>query len=480
MPNVALRPDWKTALTFVGAVTLWRLTALGFDRTDLWVDEAQYWLWSQNLDWGYFSKPPMIAFLVRAVTDLAGSDSAFWIRANGAVLHGVTAGLIGLTAARLYDGRIGAWAAMIYATAPFVTLGSWLFSTDTVLLPFFALALYAWVRMREAASVRWAIVCGFAIGCGFLSKYAVIYLPLSLVVAVVLIPNARVAWRDAGIVAISALVVAAPNLIWNVANGGTTVRHIAEDNAKIGEASLDATRAAEFVLSQFAVFGPVLFAALLGTIWLLLRRRAPVHSGFLTVLSLTVVLLITIQAARAGANANWAVTAYVAGSILAASVLIKWPRVLLASMGLHLAFALIFPMAFVFADQIRLPNGRLLAERYVGTVALSRDIAEVAQREGLTVIVAERRGVLADLFHTLRNDGLVIHAPQPKGLPKNYYEQVFPLPDDQTGNVMFVTGGSPPCPEASEVGVIAPENGIYRGQTFRYFRTPANCLRGGS
>ena len=64
MPNdVTLRLDWKTAAAVVGALTLWRLVALGFDRTDLWVDEAQYWLWGQNLDWGYFSKPPMIAFL---------------------------------------------------------------------------------------------------------------------------------------------------------------------------------------------------------------------------------------------------------------------------------------------------------------------------------------------------------------------------------------------------------------------------------
>jgi hypothetical protein len=40
---------------------------------DLYVDEAYYWGWSQNLDWGYFSKPPVIAALIAASTALLGN-----------------------------------------------------------------------------------------------------------------------------------------------------------------------------------------------------------------------------------------------------------------------------------------------------------------------------------------------------------------------------------------------------------------------
>ncbi|MBT8408139.1 MAG: glycosyltransferase family 39 protein [Alphaproteobacteria bacterium] len=480
MPNVALRPDWRFAAAVIGALTLWRLIALGFDRTDLWVDEAQYWLWSQNLDWGYFSKPPMIAFWLRAVTDLAGSDSAFWIRASGSVLHALTAGLIGLSAARLFDPRIGAWAAMIYATAPFVTLGSWLFSTDTMMLPFFALALYAWLRLRDGRSLAWAVICGAAIGAGFLSKYAVIYLPISLALASALIPGARIAWRDAGIVALTALVVSAPNILWNVATGGTTVRHIAEDNAKLGSATFDLAKMGEFLASQFVVFGPILFAAILSVVWLLIRRQTASPTGFLVILSLTVVILLSIQAARAGANANWAVTAYVAGSILAASVLISHPRLLMTSFVLHLVFALAFPVAFMAADTIRLPGGRLLAERYVGPSELSLTIADTADKAGLSVIVAERRGVLADLFHTLRDRDFSIFAVPPDALPRNYYQQVFPLPAGQSGDVLLATSGDLPCPEAVEIGQSTAEDGIYRDLTFRFYEVAAACLRAGS
>jgi len=36
-------------------------------------DEAQYWAWSQNLDWGYFSKPPLIAWVIALPTSLFGN-----------------------------------------------------------------------------------------------------------------------------------------------------------------------------------------------------------------------------------------------------------------------------------------------------------------------------------------------------------------------------------------------------------------------
>jgi hypothetical protein len=68
------------ALVFVTAVTLLRWVFLALDRTDLFVDEAQYWLWGQHFAFGYYSKPPMIARLIGAVTTVAGSDSTFWVQ----------------------------------------------------------------------------------------------------------------------------------------------------------------------------------------------------------------------------------------------------------------------------------------------------------------------------------------------------------------------------------------------------------------
>ena len=60
----------RSGLFIILTITLWRIVLLRFDTTDLFVDEAQYWLWSQHLDFGYYSKPPMIAWVIRAATAL--------------------------------------------------------------------------------------------------------------------------------------------------------------------------------------------------------------------------------------------------------------------------------------------------------------------------------------------------------------------------------------------------------------------------
>src|SRR4051812_26093343 len=39
---------------------------------DLAPDEAHYWDWSRKLDWSYYSKGPLVAWLIRAGVELFG------------------------------------------------------------------------------------------------------------------------------------------------------------------------------------------------------------------------------------------------------------------------------------------------------------------------------------------------------------------------------------------------------------------------
>ncbi|MET0689113.1 MAG: hypothetical protein ABWY38_07955, partial [Methyloceanibacter sp.] len=55
--------DYLLRLTLcLGILLAVRLAAVHASTTDLVLDEAQYWTWSRALDFGYFSKPPMIAW----------------------------------------------------------------------------------------------------------------------------------------------------------------------------------------------------------------------------------------------------------------------------------------------------------------------------------------------------------------------------------------------------------------------------------
>ncbi len=138
-------------LAAIALVTLWRVALLPFDRADLYVDEAQYWFWGRELAWGYYSKPPLIGWILRLSTAIGG-DGAFWIRLPLPLIHAGTAVLVALIGRRLADARVGALAGVAFVTVPGVALASLLVSTDTPLLFCFALAMLAQLQGQTAAA----------------------------------------------------------------------------------------------------------------------------------------------------------------------------------------------------------------------------------------------------------------------------------------------------------------------------------------
>ena len=85
------------------AYRLWVIRHLGID---LYVDEAYYWGWSQALDWGYFSKPPVIAALIAASTALLG-NGIIAIKLPSLLIYPATAFALYALGTRLYSTRVG-------------------------------------------------------------------------------------------------------------------------------------------------------------------------------------------------------------------------------------------------------------------------------------------------------------------------------------------------------------------------------------
>src|SRR3954465_9441892 len=71
-----LDPDTRAAVLLTAGLTLARLVALFRTPLNLYPDEAQYWLWSRTLDFGYYSKPPMVAWAIWATTHMGGDSEA--------------------------------------------------------------------------------------------------------------------------------------------------------------------------------------------------------------------------------------------------------------------------------------------------------------------------------------------------------------------------------------------------------------------
>lgn len=465
--------NFRFGIIFILALTVWRVFFQSMNGADLFVDEAQYWLWGQNLDFGYYSKPPMIAWLIRATTELAGSSASFWVRLPAPLLHMAIALILMSITLRIYGVRTAAWVGPIYVALPIVTVGSLMISTDTLMLLFFALAFAMYQRLLERSSARYALIMGIAIGLGMMSKYAAIYFVIGAVLSAVFQDNAKLAWRDVLIAMVTALVSIAPNIWWNVTHQLTTLRHTA-DNANWGD-GLHPGAAMEFFGSQFIVMGPIFFSTL---VWVTLRlarqRGADLRLWFFSV---PIVLLIIGQALMSEAYANWAATAYIAGVILVARVLVERRLLLWAGQGINIAFALVLPILLVAPERWHLPNGDQLLGRYIGRETVSQAAAGVATEAKLNTIVARNRSILADLHYTLRDTKLQFYSTLPQDFAQNYYQQNFPVPTDVSGNVIFIDlSTTPPCEDARLISENPQKNGAYAGQTIRFYTASFNCF----
>ena len=461
------------ALAIVAAITAARVALLALSQADLFVDEAQYWLWGRDLAWGYYSKPPLIAWVIRASTELGGSDAAFWVRLPAPLFHAATALILGAVAARLAQARVALAVAAAWATLPMVAVGSLLISTDTIMFPFLAAALAGYLALLSAPAGRpgVALLTGLALGAAFLAKYAAVFL-VCLGAVAALHPAARPRLRDAVLVLLGFAALAAPNLVWNAVNGMATLSHTVDNTGWRGGIAADPGALLRFLGEQFLVFGPILFPAL---VLAAAARRVPRRAGLLAFLSLPVVALIAGQALISGANANWAASAYLAGTVLAVAWLCGRPRWLAASFIVNGLIALALPLAATRAETLRLGD-RLLLQRYVGLDELSRDILTLAQAEGAAAIAANERAVLADLFYTGRDSGLPVRAWPRPGAPGNHYELRHAYLGDAEGPVLAVSRGAavPPC-AALRTGRIGPGPGAYGATPFLWWLVPPDC-----
>jgi hypothetical protein len=66
-------PYGAWTLAAVAAITAARLLWLAVQSAGLYPDEAQYWFWAKHLAFGYYSKPPLVAWLIALTTALFGN-----------------------------------------------------------------------------------------------------------------------------------------------------------------------------------------------------------------------------------------------------------------------------------------------------------------------------------------------------------------------------------------------------------------------
>ncbi len=390
-------------LAAIAGITALRLIWLAVQSAGLYPDEAQYWFWAQHLAFGYYSKPPLVAWLIWLTTAAFG-DSEFAIRLAAPLLHAGAAGIVYLIAARLYDRRTGFWSALAYLTLPGVSLSAFLISTDAVLLPCWAAALYAFIRAREPGGGRWWLALGVAAGAGLLAKYAMAYWLISAFGFVLLVPGERRHLRPLLGATLVAVLIYLPNLWWNWSHGFVSYLHV-RDNAELAGRLLHPGAFLEFLGSQFGVIGPLFFAALLAIVVQPRVLREP-SARLLAVFALPTLAMMLAISLMSRAQPNWAAPAYVSAIVLVVAWALGrgWRSLVLASIALDLmaAVALFGAVDALAAIGVAVPAKYDPLHRLRGWRELGQRVASLlAAHPGLTLL-ADDRELLASLIYYVR------------------------------------------------------------------------------
>lgn len=455
IPKLALPDDRRgllPLLAIIALLTAWRAFAIAASGLDLYVDEAQYWTWSQALDWGYFSKPPMIAAVIAATTSVCG-DGELCVKSGALLLYPFTTVLIWAITRRLFDARTAFWAALVFITLPGVALSSVIISTDVPLFLCWAAALYAYLRILDTDAWAWWLAAGLACGLGLLTKYTMAIFAVSVLLHLALTPGLRrhFASPKLYVTALVAALVFAPNLVWNAANGWPTLGHTAQISGLGGgledsRQGLNWKSFGDFIVGQLGILGPVLFLAWLVQLAAVKHWIRDERYRLLACFALPFLGAITAQSLIGRANANWAAMAYVGGTIFVVAKLLEGGRMklLIAAIALNVVVAgLAYHFdAIAHAAGIELTrkydvlNKRVRGWREYGEALAARQAAHPE-----AILLGDARDLIAEARYYAGPAGKAMLKWNPQAHADDYYAMSTTLAGLEGRSFVFVSRG---------------------------------------
>ena len=321
----------RQAILFTIAVTLIRLVWLAFGPVGMSSDETYYWDWGRHPDWGYFSKPPMIAWL-NALVHAAGSGHTFAFKAAATIFTGLATWMLALVADEVFGGRASLRAAIISTATLGMLASAAIFNTDGPLMFAWNCSMWLFFRCWKRGG-GWQEYVGLALVLAFgtLSKQMMLVFPLTAVAAMLVAGKGKVSlprFMGACLVPVAALI---PPVLWNAKHQWITLVHTehhfqsaAFDLGKLGG------RVAEFVISQAIILTPLLCVLLVVVMFKTLRAwRADRPSLALLFFSLPGLLVCCAMVLRQQMNPNWPAVFWSGAMALAAGIeirsWIKWP-----------------------------------------------------------------------------------------------------------------------------------------------------------
>ncbi len=428
------------------ALIFLKIGAAFFTNFSLYGDEAQYWLWSKELDLGYYSKPPLLAWFLFGHTAFFGNSffslKMFPLLAYFLIFFAFYKLCLELNLSK----NNSIICSVCFLSIPAASISSFLISTDLLLILFWTLSMMILLRIRSVGSLKNFLLLGIFLGLAFLAKYAAIYFLLSFLILVFIDNKTLVIFKKNKIhffaFVLTVLLVVSPNVYWNFNNGWVTLSHTA-NNTNLQNLDLNFYEPLKFLISQIFMLGVVLFFSFL---YVIKFFHLDFENKFLLIFSLPIIFIVLIESFLVRANANWAAPALVCLFILMYRLVAQRDNRLIA-----ISFATNYLVgAFLFIS-ILISSNLTIFDRIKGLDTFVNDVVKIV---GDKDIVVSDRILFSSMSYEMKNKPNNIFMPYKEGgAITNHFQMSSPLTKLHKNN-FYLIGGS------SDISYLVNENEI--------------------
>lgn len=306
----------------LGALFIIRILFILFSTLDLSGDESYYWDWSRRLDWCYFSKPPMVAWIIAFSTGLMGS-TAFAVRLPAVIFSILSLIALFLLGKRMIGAKVGFWAVLVSITAPGSCALALIITIDAPLVCCWAWALYTLWRAleEEKQNLGWWFLTAAFIGLGVLSKPTMLaFIPIMLLFLWLGKDNKGHfrSLKPYFFIFLSFLSLI-PIIWWNWQHDWVTFQHSTshfEVEAQRSLITLD--NFGDFIGSQLGLVSPLTWILIIVVSWVGLIRFRQISrmTQYLILFSVVPIFSLLLLSLRQQVGGNWSAPFYMSGTIL--------------------------------------------------------------------------------------------------------------------------------------------------------------------
>lgn len=431
------------------------VTLLFVSGADLAGDEAYYWDWGRRPDWGYYSKPPLIGWMMGGIGWLT-SNAEWGIRFAALLLGTATLVVIHRLALVLFDARTAFLTAVLVLLTVANAGLNLLLTIDAPLLLCWTLGLLLFwcAAQKPACNTRW-LALALVIGIGTLSKQMMLAFPALMLLFAIVSREDRALLRNPRmwIVILAGMAFVIPVLQWNQQHAWITLEHTKHhfDTQNLGLGKW-LGRTLENVGLQALIYTPVTFVALIAAMRAAVQQRAKLTRPalFLLLASAPALSCFALLALRQRINPNWPAALFVPAFVLAAAWMSGalpfkahpgWQRWSLRVGGalvviVHLLLVIVFATNLKSLDKLASIRGW----RETGIEA-QKFLDQVPRPEQTFVMALGHRYHAAQMAFCMPSHPR-LYRWEPSGTPQSQYE-IWPGPEERIGQDALIIDPTP-------------------------------------